>query len=128
MSGLPAWFDVVTALAFALLGVCLFTGRLVAASAHDAMRAESDRMRAELRAAQDRNHFVRAIAFAGEANPHRTHEVVPVETGGEVVAHLCVDCDKQLPADYSKPHPSEQAVGYEAPRRLADGSGWEVGE
>jgi hypothetical protein len=28
-------------------------------------------------------------------------DVVPVETAGEVVAHLCVTCDVQLPAEWS---------------------------
>ena len=31
---------------------------------------------------------------------HSDHDVVPVETGGEIVAHLCVTCDKQLDANW----------------------------
>ena len=27
-------------------------------------------------------------------------QVVPVESGGEVVAHLCTACDAQLPSDF----------------------------
>ena len=27
-------------------------------------------------------------------------EVVPVESGGEVVAHLCLTCDAQLPEEW----------------------------
>lgn len=27
-------------------------------------------------------------------------EVVPVESGGETVAHLCLTCDQQLPAEW----------------------------
>jgi hypothetical protein len=27
-------------------------------------------------------------------------EVVPVEAGGETVAHLCLTCDKQLPGEW----------------------------
>lgn len=27
-------------------------------------------------------------------------EVIPVETGGEIVAHLCLTCDRQLPAEW----------------------------
>lgn len=42
---------------------------------------------------------IRAIAAAG-VSIHRGHDVVPVEAGGEVVAHLCVTCDVQLSAGW----------------------------
>lgn len=43
------------------------------------------------------------IRIFGERDPvgyvmRCTHaNVLPVETGGEVIAHLCIDCDTQLP-------------------------------
>lgn len=42
----------------------------------------------------------------GEENPSYVRgacchlEVVPVESGGETVAHLCTTCDTQLPAEW----------------------------
>lgn len=32
--------------------------------------------------------------------PSHHGSVVPVESGGEVVAYLCTDCDTQLPAEW----------------------------
>lgn len=40
----------------------------------------------------------RIVAYGND--PHSEHEVLPIETGGETVAYLCVTCDAQLPADW----------------------------
>lgn len=35
-------------------------------------------------------------------------EVVPVESGGVVVAHLCLTCDAQLPAEMTRAAPPKR--------------------
>lgn len=35
-----------------------------------------------------------------QAKRCRHREAVPVESGGETVAHLCLTCDEQLPAEW----------------------------
>lgn len=42
------------------------------------------------------------ISASQIACPTHHGVVVPVESGGEVVANLCIDCDTQLPEDWER--------------------------